>query len=392
MRPPRTWSLAIGLLSVALAACGPAPSADDDDDGADGGGGDRCIGDVTRCRGNQFQICEGGVFVDDQACPVTCSPDLGCVACDPAAGTACDGGNVVTCNPDGTLGEVVESCGSGEACQGGECARDCTADGIDLIYVVDVQKELLSFDPRKLGTTEDPFTLIGTLDCPAGNPVPGWIGPVAPFSMSVDRDRTAWVLYTSGEIFHVDITTAACSTTSFQRLQMGGAWKVFGMGFVTDEAGGSTEKLYVGGGSPLVNAGGLFGYVDGASLAIQHLGNLPDDGENAPDLTGLGSGELFGFYPGSTEAFVQQIDKTTGAALGDKLSIPNGLGGSVQAWAFAQWGGTFYIFVTTSGFPTGNSTVRTIDRATGAYATVLDHLPYKIVGAGVSTCAPVDVD
>jgi hypothetical protein len=32
--------------------------------------------------------------------------------------------------------------------------------------------------------------------------------------------------------------------------------------------------------------------------------------------------------------------------------------------------------------------VRTIDRTSGAYAVVLDNIPYRITGAGVSTCAP----
>jgi hypothetical protein len=34
-----------------------------------------------------------------------------------------------------------------------------------------------------------------------------------------------------------------------------------------------------------------------------------------------------------------------------------------------------------------NSTVRTVDRS-GHYKTIMQHLPYRITGAGVSTCAP----
>ncbi|MBP6628372.1 MAG: hypothetical protein KA297_03015, partial [Kofleriaceae bacterium] len=88
---------------------------------------------------------------------------------------------------------------------------------------------------------------------------------------------------------------------------------------------------------------------------------------------------------------VQQIDKTSGAPVGAEQQIPGGLGGNVQAWAFAQWGGKFYIFVTTTDGLTSNSTVRTIDRMTGQAQTVLQNLPYIIVGAGVSTCAPVEI-
>jgi hypothetical protein len=69
----------------------------------------------------------------------------------------------------------------------------------------------------------------------------------------------------------------------------------------------------------------------------------------------------------------------------------NGLGGQVRAWAFAQWGGKFYIFVTTQQGILGtlNSTVRSIDRASGVSMTLMENLPNIIVGAGVSTCAPV---
>jgi hypothetical protein len=44
----------------------------------------------------------------------------------------------------------------------------------------------------------------------------------------------------------------------------------------------------------------------------------------------------------------------------------------------------FYIFVTNGS----RSTVRAIDRKTGDYKVVMDNIPYRIVGAGVSTCAP----
>jgi hypothetical protein len=398
MRPSRYWPSFVLALSFAVAACGPSTSGDDDGTGDDDGGGDLCTGDTSRCLGNVYQTCVDGMFETQENCTGACSPDLGCVECNPDAGNACDGANVVTCNADGTLGEVVETCGNGETCSGGECSRDCTADGVDLIYVVDDANHLLSFDPRNIGNAEHGFTLIGTLTCPAGSAVPGWAGPVGPFSMSVDRNGTAWVLYSSGEIFNVNINNAQCSTTTFQKLQMSGQWALFGMGFVTDEAGGNTEQLYIGGGDPAADPGGLFGVVDSASLAITTLGNLPNDGEYSPEFTGLGSGELFGFYPGLDVAFVQGLNKTNGMALGNKFDIPGGLCadcgglGAVEAWAFAQWGGTFYLFVTTTDGFASNSTVRTIDRATGTFATPVENLQYKIVGAGVSTCAPVDVE
>jgi hypothetical protein len=379
-------------LALALAACGPATTMSDD------GGDDQqeCSGDAERCLGNLHQQCnDDGVFETVEACDGACNLDFGgCVACDPEIGQGCDGNTVVTCNSDGTLGDPIETCGTGETCQNGECTRDCAADGVDLVYVVDETYRLLSFDPLKLGTSEDPFTLIGNLSCPAAaQPVPGWVGGVTPFSMSVDRNGVAWVLYTSGEIFHVSTANAQCTASSFVPQQMGGEWALFGMGFVTDEADGDTERLYIGGGDPTATPGGLFGVVDPATLAVMTRGNLPATGEYSPEFTGTGAAELFGFFPGAGSAFVQELDKATGAAVGSPMNITGGLGGTVSAWAFAQWGGKFYIFVTTTDIITTNSTVRVIDRATGAYeGAVLQNLPYVIVGAGVSTCAPVVVE
>jgi hypothetical protein len=128
---------------------------------------------------------------------------------------------------------------------------------------------------------------------------------------------------------------------------------------------------------------------------VQNLGNLPNAGQSSPEFTGTGSAELYGFYPGSTTAFVQGINKTNGMALGPQMNVTNGFGGDVTAWAFAQWGGKFYMFVTTSDLLglDENSQVHRIDKATGAYeGAIMQDLPYVIVGAGVSTCAPVVVD
>ncbi len=162
------------------------------------------------------------------------------------------------------------------------------------------------------------------------------------------------------------------------------------MGFVTDAAGGDTEKLWIGGGNADAMVGGDLGYLTPGALTVNRVGALSATVEYSPELTGLGDATLWGFYPGTSQAFVQQIDKATGGGTGNRLSIPGGLGGTVTAWAFAQWGGKFYVFVTTADFlGTETSTVRTLDRTTGAYAQVITNSPYRVVGAGVSTCAPV---
>src|SRR5436305_1204489 len=84
--------------------------------------------------------------------------------CNPSQAMACNGNDVVACNADGTFGTTVMTCGNGQMCSNGACSNVCTADGVDLVYVVDEQNHFMSFDPRKL--PGDPFSLIGTLTCP----------------------------------------------------------------------------------------------------------------------------------------------------------------------------------------------------------------------------------
>jgi hypothetical protein len=322
----------------------------------------------------------------------------GFAQCDPSAGLSCNANAVVNCNPDGTFGTVVQACGTGMACMAGTCTNACTADGVDLVYVVDEANHFMSFDPRKLPA--DPFTLIGTLSCPAqGQSIqqPAPLDPTPmPFSMSVDRDGKAWVLFTSGELFEVSLTTAAC--TAANNTVGAGGMDLFGMGFVTDAPGGMTEKLYMAGGNddPSVTPRKL-GYDDthGGNLTPSVVGDIAASSDYSPELTGTSEAKLYGFFPNlSTSAFVQEVDKTSGAAVGTKWSLgTGGLGATVTDWAFAQWGGTFYVFVTTadSNGNNRNSTVRAINRATSQYSVVLQNLPYFIDGAGVSTCAPVVV-
>jgi hypothetical protein len=379
---------------IVIAACSPSRN-----EGPDANPGDECSGSEARCINDAYQVCDDGTFVTEETCAGAtpeCSESLdGCVECDPSGGgNSCSGDDVVTCNADGTVGGVVETCDAGSECQGGMCIRACTADGVDLIYVVDESYNLLSFDPRLIGSGNE-FNLIGSLATactPQKGNVPGWGGiGITPFSMAVDRTATAWVLYTSGEIFKVSTQNASCQITPYlaEQAQM----YLFGMGFVSDAVGSDQEHLYIGGGDPSAATNGRLGIVDPNTYALTLLGNITASSELSPELTGTGAAELWAFYPGINRAFVQQIDKASGAPSGAELPIPGGLGGTVTAWAFAQWGGVMYIFVTTdNGLGTEVSTVRAIDKATGNYSVPLPNIPYKIVGAGVSTCAPVIIE
>src|SRR5512140_1083369 len=171
------------------------------------------------------------------------------------------------------------------------------ADGTELVYTIDeFNNQLAQFDP-----STKMFKTLGALQCPAS------FG-ATPFSMSVGRDGTAWVLYTSGELFQVPISTLACTKSAWAS-QMG--LTVFGMGFSTDTVGGSTEHLYVGGGASQMQASYSLAQIDITTMTATIVGSEPA----LPEMTGTGNAELWGFMPTATDAKVVQFDKTNGSII-----------------------------------------------------------------------------
>lgn len=381
----RYLSLSMVLVVIGgLAACGSVdPNGPVD-------GGETCVTPgATRCLAGRFQRCQTGLWLDIEYCavPLQCDEQLGCVACQPELGRTCVGDEVHECNSDGTIGALVETCPAGQ-CRNGSCRGDCVG-GTDLIYVVDDTYRLLSFNPSG---DQHTFTLLGNLSCPAGASWPGWggLGAATPFSMSVDRTGRAWVLYTSGEIFWVSVTDpSSCTLSPF--VKGSNDFELFGMGFVTDTPGGSAETLYVAGG-PASTAGEgnvTLGRIDPATAVLTPMVALAS-AEYSPEFTGTGAAELYGYYPGSSP-FVARLNKSTGD-IEQQWSLPSSMN-TVRAWAFAHWGGRFYIFITTMDFMLNTVTeVQRLDPSTGTTDVVLTDVEYVIVGAGVSTCAPVVVN
>jgi hypothetical protein len=353
------------------------------------GTGEPCTGDETRCVGDSYQVCQGGEFFVSETCggELFCAVDHGCVACDPNhAVTTCVGNDIHVCSDDGSPGEFVESCG-GQSCANGVCTSDCGTAGVDLIYLVDDSYNLYRFDPREIGAGE-PFSLIGAINCPAGPPLPARDdgNPATPFSMSVDRFGRAWVLYTSGEIFWVSTSDASCEKSWFVPGTAG--FELFGMGFVTNTPGGSEETLFISGGTAAALNTGDLGAVDPVSQVVTRIGPLPN-AEFPPEMTGTSEAKLFGYYPGLFESRVSNIEKTSGQDGPESWPVPTVPGG-VGAWAFAHWGGEFYIFQTTQEFIGGlTENVLHLDPVSGNVQTVLMDTNRNIVGAGVSTCAPI---
>lgn len=371
------------VLTVAFAACADPGFVASDAAVGEGLSGP-CTDGQRRCSGQSYQECQGGVFKQIEGCAAeqVCVDGKGCLACDPTLSKTCVGNDVYTCTPAGQVGSLVEKCGT-QTCKLGFCGSQSCSAGTGLIYLVDNAQRFLSFNPEGGANT---LKELGTLSCQAGPSWPAWAEPTAtPFSMSVDRGGKAWVLYTSGEIFWVDIKNVACHPSNYAKGKQG--YQLFGMGFVTDTAGSATEKLYIHGGNVNSLEKGTLGAIDPGSQAVTTIGPVEIVGaEHSPELTGTGNGELYGFFPAGASSKVRKIDKTNGKTLQSwKVALP---AGDIGAWAFAHWGGKFYIFVTIVGLLSEESMILVLDPDTGSTSTVLKPIKYRIVGAGVSTCAP----
>ena len=278
--------------------------------------------------------------------------------------------------------------GSGSGSGTGSGNEDGCSDAAKLIYVVDSNNQLSSFD----GATKM-FKDLGTLSCPAAS-------GAQPFSMAVDRNATAYVLYsgvnplsgavTSTEIFKVDTTQASlpCTKTSFAGTT---TFKQFGMGFSTDAAMGSTDTLFIAGSAQVGMGQNQLASLDVTTFQPTVKGAVTGD----PELTGNGDAELWAFFPsdetGSTDPKVAKLDKMTGGT--STTYTLTALKGIPAAWAFAFWGGDYWVFLAKQGsgpIPTpGHTVVYQVDGMAGTIKGITDTVTRTIVGAGVSTCAPV---
>lgn len=242
---------------------------------------------------------------------------------------------------------------------------DCPDADATYVYVVTSQNELFSFYPPGLS-----FRFIGNLVCPAQR-------GATPFSMAVDRKGVAFVVYTSGELFRVSTATAACTGTAWVPGASG--LTTFGMGFASD-TNGPAERLYIAD-SERTGGRGL-ATIDVTTFLPTIIGPF-DPPLPRGELTGTGDGRLFTFWPdatGPTGSHVAEVEKSTAKVVAE-TDLP--IGRPNDAFAFAFWGGDFWIFTS----PGAASEVSRFRPASGTTQTLTTH-PSTIVGAGVSTCAP----
>jgi hypothetical protein len=228
-----------------------------------------------------------------------------------------------------------------------ECAQ-----GTEQIYVVATDKGFYRFNPKDLE-----FKRVGTLGCPTG---------AGTFSMAIDRRGTAWIEYTDGRVYAVDTNDASCRATSFKPGQTG--FETFGMGFALNgDDPKEGEKLYV--------AGAGLATLDTKSFELKFLGSLTN---GRTELASIGS-QLYAFSPES--GVVARLNKTDGAT---EVSYRTTAIDGRAAFAFAHWGGIFWLFT-----GRGTSTVTTYSPDTDESKVVIPNTGMLIVGAGSSTCAPL---
>lgn len=282
------------------------------------------------------------------------------------------GGSIVGSGGDDILAGTGGSTGTGPS-------ADCN-EASQYVYVLSDENELYSFRPDL-----KQFTKIGNLGCNT---------PMLPNSMAIDRDATAWVNYVGGDIFGDSagvlfrVSTADASCEPSPAADLPANWYRMGMGFSTDGQGTDKETLYVTGTAQITSPG--LGKVDTTSGVLSPIGPFTGalSGQNA-ELTGTGDGRLFGFFT-TTPVEVAELDKNTGAILSStKLPAVE----TPTAWAFSFWGGDFYLYTAPDPFlePGRTTNVTRYRPSDGSVDPVyMENIGFRIVGAGVSTCAPLE--
>jgi hypothetical protein len=281
------------------------------------------------------------------------------------------GGAKTTTSTTGMGGGSLFDAGTGTGGSSGVCTADAQA-----MYLFGNANGVTTPALYKFLPKTKSLTMVGPVVC----------GTTAnPFAMSVDRSLTAWVLFDSGQIYKVDTSTAKCSQTGFLPGQQG--FTTFGMGFVADQQNSATETLFItqADASPSDNQLGSIDTTQSPPV-LSLVGTYSGGGGlvGAADATGTGDGRLFGFFR-TTPTQIAQIDKATAKILG-VAQLPGVTIG--YAWAFAFWGGTFWLF-TWDGVSASGSKLQQYDPTTQMVSTVSSGIGPVIVGAGVSTCAPL---
>ena len=192
--------------------------------------------------------------------------------------------------------------------------------------------------------------------------------------MAVQRNGRAWTLFTDGNLYTFDVTTAHCQTTSYVPEQEG--LILFGMNFASDGLTNS-ETLYLS--SDSSNPPYRLATLDIETLEISIVGYYRGISARA-ELTGTNDGRLFGLFEG-TPYMIAEINSTSGELVSQTAQDTIRYTSDSSNFAFASYSSNFFLFVGDQSFTDiflFNSTTRTTTKQT--------RISNGIVGSAVSTC------
>ncbi len=294
-----------------------------------------------------------------------------CAACGGPTGTGFgsdagdgggNGGDGSIFNPDGS---IFGGDGGGTGSDGGNGCSDAAK----LVYTISTDGVLRSFNPATLA-----FTTIGPLNCNSN---------ASPNSMAVDRNATAYVNMSDGSLWKVSTANASCQSTPYQLNQQNR--RIRGMGFSSDTANGTAETLYTCTANDQTFTGGGLAKIALPSYVLTPIGDYTSGlaGDEC-ELTGTGAAQLFGFFATISPPKLAEITKTSGAT-----PSPITLTGvnTTSSYAFSFWGGDFWFY--TQGNGVGSSVTHYKYATDKSFSTAIADTGFVIVGAGVSTCAPL---
>ncbi|MCA9583080.1 MAG: hypothetical protein KC416_14875 [Myxococcales bacterium] len=237
--------------------------------------------------------------------------------------------------------------------------------------------DVVRFEPDK-----KTLTPLGELNCP---------GAQGPSSMAVDRSGHAWVYYQATDaIFRVNLDDLSCAATEYdgEKTNFG----KMGMAFVADSQDAPDETLYIAGRVGTTDTGKL-ATLDTDTFEIDMRGEFDNFGE----LTGNGIGEVWAFRANMPPRELYELDKSNADILRtfSAAEIDTETSSGASGYAFAFWGGSYYLFYRSvqkhQADDTTTSGIWKLDPDTGEIEEVVEESGHTIVGAGVSTCAPVRV-
>jgi hypothetical protein len=189
------------------------------------------------------------------------------------------------------------------------------------------------------------------------------------WTMTATRD-TAYIVYTDGTIYAVDLATLACSRTSFDPNQLGiGA--EFGVAAV---GSGPSTRLFVYG-LPAEGNVPVLALASGSSFALTLVGSIhpaPSVSSFPVNLTADTAGQLYAYSPGG---LVQKVDPASGAVVQSRQTDVV----TMSTWATIAYSPELYLWA--------DARVVGYDLSTGAHTSDTDAGIFAIGASSFVVCS-----